>query len=380
GAVADSVIRFERTVELAGTPGEARLQLAADGPARLLVNGQEIGRQGGFDPYGHRRRVRIRAYDLAPVLRPGSNLIAVEVLDVGEPCGAMVDALVADSTGRRVSLITDHTWQASRDGRAVPLTQRRRQDGDPAWAHLWRRPHPLPQATWLEHSPPQGVVVPLQPDPSPGQPRVEWLRFLLPPGAEIMTVPVTGSAAEVTAYVDGVAVAVEPGPGETYRVALPAPQQPSRSCALRVARTGGGLGGALLRGPLTFAGAGGQLAPGDWETRGLSAYSGGVAYRRRLDLPPSHLQPVPPTWLDLGRVRGTAEVLLNGRAVGTRVWSPYRFELTEFLRPGTNTIEVRIFNTLAPYLAAVSPTHYVFPGQTVSGLLGPVHLLTAPPP
>jgi hypothetical protein len=71
---------------------------------------------------------------------------------------------------------------------------------------------------------------------------------------------------------------------------------------------------------------------------------------------------------------------LNGRAVGTRVWSPYRFELTEFLRPGTNTIEVRIFNTLAPYLAAVSPTHYVFPGQTVSGLLGPVHLLTAPPP
>lgn len=38
-------------------------------------------------------------------------------------------------------------------------------------------------------------------------------------------------------------------------------------------------------------------------------------------------------------------------------------------------VEVLVTNTLAPYLDAVSPTPFVFEGQKVSGLLGPVRLL-----
>jgi hypothetical protein len=100
-----------------------------------------------------------------------------------------------------------------------------------------------------------------------------------------------------------------------------------------------------------------------------------VAYRREVTLP---RQTGRRTWLDLGRVRGTAEVWVNGRWVGSRVWSPYRFDITSCLQEGVNRIEIRVFNTLAPYLEAVSPTHYVFPGQTISGLLGPVGLRVAP--
>lgn len=35
-----------------------------------------------------------------------------------------------------------------------------------------------------------------------------------------------------------------------------------------------------------------------------------------------------------------------------------------------------MLGTRAPYLDAVSPTHFVFPGQRVTGLFGPVLLRT----
>ena len=77
----------------------------------------------------------------------------------------------------------------------------------------------------------------------------------------------------------------------------------------------------------------------------------------------------------LGRVRGTAEVLVNGVPAGVRIWSPYIFDLTDHLSPGENDLEVRVFNTVGPYLDAVSPTRLVFEGQRVSGLMGLVKIL-----
>ncbi len=361
-----SVLRFRRTVTLAAPPQEARIQVAADAPARLLVNGQEVGRQGGFDPYDHRRIARVQPYDIQSVLRPGSNEIVVELLDLGQPCAVLVDALVVTISGERVVVTSDRTWEASRDGQPVPLALRRRQWLDPAWCHLWRRPHPLPASRWLEERPDPPVVLSVIADPYPGERRVEWLRFPIPPGAVAMRLPAI-TAEEVTVFIDGAVVPVHHG-----RVDLPAPTALRRLCALRLIGARGGSGGALLAGPVIFEMGQGRMALGDWEAQGLEAYAGGIAYRQAFRWErgaPRRL------WLDLGRVRGTAEVRVNDVYVGSRVWSPYRFEITPALQAGENTVEIRVFNTLAPYLAAVSPTHYIFPGQTVSGLFGPVRLL-----
>ena len=110
----------------------------------------------------------------------------------------------------------------------------------------------------------------------------------------------------------------------------------------------------------------------DWQDVGLVNHSGGVRYRRRLD--PGPVGDVPLT-LDLGAVRGTAEVLIDGESAGVRVCSPYRFDLSGRLGAHEVTLEVLVLNTLGPHLDAVSPTPYVFPGQRASGLLGPVRLL-----
>ena len=64
---------------------------------------------------------------------------------------------------------------------------------------------------------------------------------------------------------------------------------------------------------------------------------------------------------------------VNGRSVGVRLARPFVFDLSEAVRAGDNEIEVVVLNTLANYMSA-GPSKYVYKGQTVSGLLGPVTL------
>jgi hypothetical protein len=234
-------------------------------------------------------------------------------------------------------------------------------DVDPAFTHLWRRPHPLPGATWLEDTADDGTVVALVPDAFARRERVEWFRWILPPGATSMTLPLRGVA---RAWLDGVELPVRDG-----QVSLPPSAVVKRTILLRVTPEPGRTGGAVFDAPVTYRVGEGPVELEPWANLGLEAYSGGVRYRSNVTLAAGLGGALT---LDLGRVRGTAEVWINGEAVGTRVWSPYRFDISAALQPGHNTVEVLVCNTLAPYLRAVSPTHYIFPGQESSGLFGPV--------
>ncbi|MCP3805033.1 glycoside hydrolase [Allokutzneria sp. A3M-2-11 16] len=89
-----------------------------------------------------------------------------------------------------------------------------------------------------------------------------------------------------------------------------------------------------------------------------SAYSGSGWYSRAFDVSDGR-------WvLDLGRVHEVAEVVVNGVAVGARLWAPYSFEVTDVLRRGWNEVRVRVTNTGANVRGQV----------VLSGLLGPVFL------
>jgi hypothetical protein len=56
-------------------------------------------------------------------------------------------------------------------------------------------------------------------------------------------------------------------------------------------------------------------------------------------------------WLDLGEVRYAARVRLNGRDLGPRAWGPYRWDISDAVRPGANKLEVEVANTRANELA-----------------------------
>ncbi|WP_063836012.1 glycosyl hydrolase [Actinacidiphila yeochonensis] len=369
--------RVGTTLTLAAPPARAVVQVAARGRCVLRVNGVVVGRQGGFDPYAEHAVPRVRRYDVAAVLRAGDNEIAVETGGGDDPA-VLVDAVLhGDGSALLATAHSDATWWAERGGERVPPAVHREPAGDPAALYLRRRPHPLPGAAWLDPDADDGTVLPVGFAVPGARPPVEWLWFELPPGAARLTMEVHGRA---TVFVDGAArgtTAGGVGP-RTLTVGLADGAAPSgvRSAALRLEPAPGHEGGAALAGPVRCEAGPGRIRTGEWESNGLAEYSGGVRYRRVVDVPAEAGEGR--VLLDLGRVRGTAEVSVGGASAGVRVCSPYVFDLTGLAAPGPNTVDVTVFGTLAPWLDAASPTHFVFPGQRVTGLLGPVRLLTGP--
>ncbi|MBQ8552513.1 MAG: hypothetical protein IJ428_06845 [Clostridia bacterium] len=77
--------------------------------------------------------------------------------------------------------------------------------------------------------------------------------------------------------------------------------------------------------------------------------------------------------LDLGEVGQTAEVKLNGKPVGVRIYPPYRFDVTEAVRNGENELEVVVANTCTfEQRDNFSKFLLIKP----SGLLGPIRMIT----
>lgn len=127
-------------------------------------------------------------------------------------------------------------------------------------------------------------------------------------------------------------------------------------------------GGSAWRGPVRARTVPAPMPLGEWGELGLGGWSGGVTYARALEVPAG-----PDPVLDLGRVRGSVAVCVDGELVGEAFCAPYRFELRG-TAGRTVRLEVTVHNTLAPYLAEATPTAWAFPSQLPSGLLGSVTL------
>ena len=367
GARTSTVVRFTRSITLGSVPADTQIQIGTEGPCTISVNGREIGRQGAFEPYAKQRRPAVQPYDLAGALRPGLNQLTLQIQDLGRGVAALVDS-VAESDGG-LGVLSDASWGVARDGVAVPVRLRREQWLDPRWVCLRARPHPLPRSAWLNRdAASDGVVLDLVPsaqaDPRAGS-RAEWLRFTAPIGAVSLRVP---TEVPFTAIVDG--RPIQPDQGV---IALDKPLAAGTVVNLRFDAASGHSGGGLLSGPVQARTVSepGELA--EWARFGLGSFGGRVSYRRTIQVEPPG--PGDSVLLDLGQVRGTAEVLVNQEPAATLTWSPYKADITANLRPGANDLEVIVRGTLAGYLGSASPTPAVTQGQARHGLFGPVALL-----
>lgn len=206
--------------------------------------------------------------------------------------------------------------------------------------------------------------------------RSGFYRFMAPPGLESMTAALRGEPEE--AWVDGRRASVGrigdgPSGSMTYRI------RPAAGCgrgavtvALRVRQASCVYGGAVFAEPVQFGCGTGLIRLGDWGASGLAAYSGGLRYGKRFTLEPEAAGRR--VFVNLGGVRATAEVFVNGESAGIRIAPPWRLEITRHLAPGENELHILVTNTLANHYSVEIPTGFVFPGQTASGLMGPVDL------
>ncbi|HEX7853657.1 MAG TPA: glycosyl hydrolase [Sphingobium sp.] len=91
--------------------------------------------------------------------------------------------------------------------------------------------------------------------------------------------------------------------------------------------------------------------------------------------------------LDLGKVGDLAEVWVNGKLAGSPWAAPYRVDITSFVKPGANRLEVRVANLWVNRLIGdaqpgahkvawtAMPTYTAAAPLRPSGLIGPVTLL-----
>jgi hypothetical protein len=110
-----------------------------------------------------------------------------------------------------------------------------------------------------------------------------------------------------------------------------------------------------------------------WSDWGLGEFSGFLDYRTTFTLDAAGGRVV----LDLGEVRHMAEVRINGKSAGARLWPPFAFDVTALVRPGKNELTVRVGNLLCNAMRRFGTWGWTRPGpeEFRSGLFGPVTII-----
>ena len=122
----------------------------------------------------------------------------------------------------------------------------------------------------------------------------------------------------------------------------------------------------------------GTIESGSWAEQGYPHYVGTGAYTWTFEAP----EEAGRVFLETPEAAVVASVTLNGQRLATRLWAPYRFELTQALQPGLNTLTLEITSTSVNLLGWNDPwklIHWQFPnGRTEgqpAGLIAPARLL-----
>ncbi len=355
-----TTLRFETRIALEHPVGSFRLKVSSAAVAIVHLDGKRLGRLGGFDPY--RLQPRGAIYEVA--LDSGEHSICIEVQDTGAAVPILVDGFGADSAGLNLRLLSDSTWTVTRDGSdAMPAAIQLKQDVDGGAWHLYRRPHPLPATSWLDGRDNSATALDIGLEPLVHEPRRQRFEWTIPPGATTMHFDLHDAGIE-SLFVEGRPLKFEEG-----AAALGDERSPARRAILTL--TSRQLGGAVFGGPVTYSLAAGRIELGDFALAGLQEYSGAMRLRRTVHLDPSPAESIA---IDLGDVRGTVEAFINGHSAGVRFISPYRFDISPFVRTGENTIELLLTNTLANHMAHWSPTRCVAGDQGRFGIFGPAFL------
>ena len=362
---------FKKTIDVPGPVKSAAMVVALGGMHKIRINGELVADQGNFDAYFMSRAER---YDIAKYLKPGPNALEIEARDTGDAVGLLLDGLVTLQDGQELAFVSDPSFATANGPARILSAPANGYMGDPALLLLRPRPHPLPQAGWLADEPSRPApfdrliyAPPYEISPTPTR-----YRFVVPPGATRMTLR---TPCKSQLFVNGREVPLETKDG-VLTAALPDPDAPRRVAALRIVAVLGFEKGAAIESPITFETGPGTIPLGSWDELGLPHYAGGLRYTERVQL---HQRDGARVILDLGRVRGTAEVLVNGKPCGTRIWHPYRFDITDAARDGDNEVSIRVLNTLGPHFADGHPSAHVKDNQTQSGIFGPVSVLRIMP-
>jgi hypothetical protein len=341
--------RFKRVLSIADTFGPAELSLTATAPINVRVNGVEVQPvriEHMLDRKYTEGYRRVAVFHLRKALRAGSNEIEVSCEQPVEVAGVLaIDRLV----------VTDAEWGAPVVGPlGIPPFLSPRQDDiyapSIAIETLLTDLKVTPDFTadrplrFAHKQTPEGDLYFV----SNPQRRVlnALCTFRIDGRRPELWHPESGEMRELPDFTTSggrTTVPLRFEPDESYfivfrRAGRPSPNARNFPTLRAVARIDGTWEAAFDSTPIRFD----KLE--SWTARpedGVRYYSGTAVYRKTFARPPAARGRLV---LDLGVVHEFAQVLLNGKDLGVRWKRPFRFDITDALKAGDNTLEVRVTN------------------------------------
>jgi hypothetical protein len=325
--------------------------------------------------------------DAPDVVEPGEHTIEVTV---GRALfrDHLVGTIFLESDSGTVELVTDNRWEVIESGASEVYPDRILVDGGDEMAATeggdnwvtafqaglggtWMGAPDDPDAegrrtlltgvAWLEGESVLEGQVPQLWSESPETPPPAWFCFTAPPGARSMTLPIVG---EVAAWVDGDEVSCD---GEGLAL------HEGARVALRVQAPAGHRGAGCFREhPILTLGPGRIRSGSSWHRQGLDAFAGVILHRTSVEVD-DDVEAV----LEIGEVKGSVEVRVNGESAGVVFCAPWRLPVA--LRRGANVLELEVAGTLGPLAGRGVPTPFGPEDQRFCGLLGRPRLLVRTP-
>ena len=170
---------------------------------------------------------------------------------------------------------------------------------------------------------------------------VRLFRMDIPIGATAIQLPIPVKG-EYALYINGLLLSVN-GYLSSQKGHFPIPQQKDKPGILAMESFSMAPDFGITS-PITFICMPAEVEPGSWTREGYWWYSGYGVYQKDIDMKDNDGKTI---YLNLGEVRECAEVWINGKLAGVRIWPPYRVDVTKYVRPGINRVTVIASNLLA---------------------------------
>ena len=381
---------FRKKFEVSFPVQSAKLCIAAVNEFELYVNGKFAGKGNGWNPPA--------VLDIADFLTGGTNLLAVKVnndrhipgVNVLEaetlPADGLTSLLLQGSVegdGCSADLSTNSSWISSdclhdqwespgmdyeKTAARVDVTREKSFGAKSGiWIFCWERGLP-PLLPWGQ--------LPLFGEQVSFPVRVQY-DITLPAGTEEVLLPEVKGG--FCASLDGQPV----GWGEEGICRVSDSKNTHRLC---IQVTAADFNCGLLK-PIRVRLALRTGCLHDWCADGLEWFSGRTLYKCKTNV---HIQPGCKYVLDLGQVNFCAEVWVNSKLAGTRIWKPYQVDVSAYLQDGENEICIVAANLAANIRRRLLVDEGMALGwnrywnedniqrdaqNLVSGLLGPVQII-----